>query len=83
MEILSKFEESTLQSFKQSFMSHGKGNVVGQLVPVEYNRLTVSETVSIDEPAGRYMEMVEQINSARGHSIALEKKVLWKVTYRR
>ena len=34
----------------------------------------MSETVSIDEPDGEYMEMVEYRNSARGHSIALEKK---------
>ena len=74
MEILSQCGESTLQDFKPSSMNHGKGRVVGQLVPVEYNRLTVSETVSIDEPAGGYMEIVEYRNSARGHLIALENK---------
>ena len=36
--------------------------------------MTVSETFSIDEPAGGYMEMVEYRNSARGHLIALENK---------
>ena len=41
---------------------------------MEINRLTVSETVSIDEPAGGYMEMMEDRNSARGHLIALENK---------
>ena len=41
---------------------------------MEYNRLRMSETVSIDEPAGGYMEMVEYRNSARGHLIALENK---------
>ena len=55
-------------------MNHGKGGVVRQLVPVEYNRLTLSETVSIDEPAGGYMEMLEYRNSARGHLIALKDK---------
>ena len=55
-------------------MNHGKGSVVGQLVPVEYNRLTVSETASFDEPAGGYMEMLEYRNSARGHLMALEDK---------
>ena len=55
-------------------MNHGKGSVVGQLVPVEYNRLTRSETVSIDEIAGGYIEMWEDRNSARGHLIALEHK---------
>ena len=55
-------------------MNHGKGSVVGQPVSVEYKRLTVSETVSIDEPAGGYMEMLEYKNSARGHSMALEDK---------
>ena len=55
-------------------MNHGKGNVARQLVPVEYNRLTVSKAVSIDEPAGGYMEMLEYRNSARGYVMALEDK---------
>ena len=55
-------------------MNHGKGSVVGQLVPVEYNRLTASETVTVDEPASGYMEMLEYRNSARGHLMALEDK---------
>ena len=57
---------------KPSPMSHGKGSVVGQLVHVEYKRLTVSETVSIDEPSGGYMEILEYRHSARGHLMALE-----------
>ena len=56
MEILSQCGESTLQDFNSN---HGKKSVGGQLVPVECNRLIVSETESIDEPAGGYMEMVE------------------------
>ena len=72
MEILSQCGESTMKHFKPSAMNHGKGSVVGQLVPVEYDRLTVSETVSIDEPASGYMEMLECRNSARGHLMALE-----------
>ena len=55
-------------------MNHGKGNVAGQLVPVEYNQLTVSEAVSIDEPACGYMEMLEYRNSARRYVMALEDK---------
>ena len=55
-------------------MNHGKGSVIGQLIPVDHNRLTVSGTVSIDEPAGGYMEMMEYKNSARGHLISLENK---------
>ena len=43
-----------MKDFNPSPMNHGKGSVAGQLVPVEYNRLTVSDTVSIDEPAGGY-----------------------------
>ena len=66
MEILSQCGESTLKDFKPSSMSHGKGKVVGQLIPVEYNRLTVSDNVSTVEPAGRYIVMLEYINSARG-----------------
>ena len=74
MEILSQCGQSTLRDFRPSYMNHGKGSVVGQLIPVEHNRLTVSKTVSIDEPAGGYMEMVENRNSARGHLIALGNK---------
>ena len=74
MEILSQCGESTLKDFKPSPMNHRKGSVVGQLVPVEYNRLATSESVSIDEPAGGYMEMLEYRNSARGHLMALEDK---------
>ena len=53
-------------------MNHGKGSVTGQLIPVEYNRLTVSQAVSIDEIAGGYMEMLEYRNSARGYVMDLE-----------
>ena len=63
MEILSQCGESKMKDFKPSPMNHGKGSVAGQLTPVEYNRLTVSETVSIDEPTGGYMEMLEYRNS--------------------
>ena len=55
-------------------MNHGKGSVAGQLVPVDYNRMIVSEAVSVDEPAGGYMEMLEYWNSARGYVTALEEK---------
>ena len=74
MEILSQCGESTMKDFKPSPMNHGKGNVARQLVPVEYNRLTVSEAVSINEPAGGYMEMLEYRNSARGYVMTLEDK---------
>ena len=74
MEILSQCGEITLKDFKPSPMNHGKGSVVEQLVPVEYHRMTVLETVSIDEPAGGYMQMLEYRNSASGHLIALEDK---------
>ena len=60
-----------MKDFKPSPMNRGKASVVRQLVPVEYNRLTLSETVSIDEPAGGYMETLEYRNSAREHLMAL------------
>ena len=72
MEILSQCAERALKDFKPFSMNHGKGSVAGQLILVEYNRLTMSETVSIDEPAGGYLEMVEYRNLARGHLIVLE-----------
>ena len=36
--------------------------------------MTVSESVSIDEPAGEYMEMLENRSLARRHLIAVEDK---------
>ena len=74
MEILSQCGESTIKDFKLSTMNQGKESVVGQLVPVENNRLKKSEVLSIDEPAGGYMEMLEYRKSARGHLMALENK---------
>ena len=74
IEILSQCGESTMKGFKPSPMNHGKGSVVGQLVPVEYNQLTVSDTVSIDEHANGYMGMLEYRNSARGHLMGLEEQ---------
>ena len=74
METLSQCGESTMKDFKPSPMNHGKGSVAGQLVPVEYSRLTVLEAVSIDETAGGYMEMLEYRNPARGYVMALEDK---------
>ena len=59
-------------------MNHGKRSGIGQLIPVEYNRLTVSGTVLIDKPAGGYMDTMEYRNSARGHLIALETKSAMK-----
>ena len=41
MEIISQCGESTHKDFIPSLINHGKGNVVGQIVPMEYNRLTV------------------------------------------
>ena len=35
MEILSQCGESTLQDFEPSSMNHGKGSVIGELVPAE------------------------------------------------
>ena len=52
MEILSQCGENTMKDFKPSPMNHERGSVERQLVPVEYNRLTLSETVAIDEPTG-------------------------------
>ena len=67
MEILSQRGESTFRDFKPSCMNHRKGSVVGLLTPVDHIHLAVSNTVSIDKPAGGYMKMMVYRNSARGH----------------
>ena len=80
LKVLSQCVESILRDSRPSCMNHGKGRVIGQLNPVEYNQLIVSDTVSINEPAIGYMEMMKYMNSARGHLIALKKKVKRSVT---
>ena len=45
---------------------------------MEHNRLTLSDTLLINESAVGYMEMMKYRNSARGHLIALEKKIAMK-----
>ena len=37
---------------------------------MEYNRFEVSDTISIEKPAGGYMKWTEYRNSARGYLIA-------------
>ena len=73
-EVLGQCGESTLKKLKPLSINRGKGSVIGQLTPVEHNRLTLSETVSTEETVGGYMEMMEYRNSARGHLNVLEKK---------
>ena len=50
MEILSQCGESALRDFRPSCMNKGKGGVIGQLTPLEYNRLTVSDTYRLRNP---------------------------------
>ena len=66
MEILSRCGENALWDFRPLCMNHGKGSVIGELTPVEYNRLTLSDT-------GGYIEMIDYRNSARGYLIVVEK----------
>ena len=71
MGILSECGDSTLRDFKPSRMNHGEESVVGEMIPVKRSRLTVSDTVRIDELAGSFFEMMEFRKSARVHPIAV------------
>ena len=62
------------ESRKRKLTPGIKSGQLTPLTPMVYNQLTVSNTVSIDEPAGGYMEMTEYRNAARVHLIALESK---------
>ena len=46
----------------------------GQLDVVEYSRVTVPESVHMGDPAGGYVEMLKERNSARGHLMAWSEK---------
>ena len=72
MEMLSQCGESEMKDFRPSPMNRGRGGVAGQLVPVECNRLAVSETVSMDGSTGVCMEMLECRDSAGGCLMTLE-----------
>ena len=74
MKILIQCGESTLKDFRPSSMNLEKGSVVRQLIPMEHNRLTVSDNISIGQPFDGYIKMLEYRNSARWHLIALEVK---------
>ena len=50
LEILSQGGERTLKDFKRSSVKQGKVSIAVQLTLVEHNRMTVPETVTIDEP---------------------------------
>ena len=50
LEILSQGGERTLRDFKSSNVKQGKVSVAGQLTLVEHYRMTVPETMTIDEP---------------------------------
>ena len=46
----------------------------GQLDMVEYNRITVPDSVQMGDPAGGYVEMLKARNSERGHLMAWNEK---------
>ena len=46
----------------------------GQLGVVEYRRITVPDSVHMEDPAGGYVEMQKARNSARGHLMAWDEK---------
>ena len=59
LEVMNQCGESTLKDQKPASLNHGKGSCAGQLTPVKHSRLTTSKTVTIDEPAGGYIKMME------------------------
>ena len=73
MEVISQCGSGGLEDYKQS-TNMAKMKVEGQLDVVEYSRITVPESTHMGDPAGRYVEMVKERNSARGHLMAWHDK---------
>ena len=74
MEIISQCGSGGLEDYRPSRTNMAKLKLEGQLNVVEYNRITVPESVHMGDPAGGYVEMLKARNSARGHLMAWSEK---------
>ena len=74
MEIISQCGSGGLEDNRPSRTKMAKLKLEGQLDVVEYNRVTVPESVHMGDLAGDYVEMLKARNSARGHLMAWSEK---------
>ena len=74
MEIISQCGSEGLEDYRPSRTNMAKLKLEGQLDVVEYNRVTVPESVHMGDPAGGYVEMLKARNSARRHLMAWSEK---------
>ena len=70
MEVISQCGSGGLDDNKPSRTNIARKKLEGQLDVVDYNRITVPDSVHIGDPAGGYVEMLKARNSATGHLIA-------------
>ena len=74
MELISECGSGGLDDYKPSQTYMARMKLAGQLYVVEYSRITVPDSVHMEDPAGGYVEMLKARNSARGHLMAWNEK---------
>ena len=74
MEVISQCRSGGFDDYKSSRTIMTKVKLEGQLDVVEYSRFTRPESVHMGDPAGSYLEMVKERNTARGHLMAWHDK---------
>ena len=74
MEVISQCGSGGLDDYKPSRTNMARMKLEGQLDVVEYSRITVPDSVHMGDPAGGYVEMLKERNSARGHLMAWNEK---------
>ena len=74
MEVISQCGSGRLDDYKPSRTNFSHMKLKGQLDVVEYSRITVPDSVHMEDPAGGYVEMLKARKSARGHLMAWDEK---------
>ena len=74
MEIISQCGSGGPEDYRPSRTNMAKMKLEGQLDVVEYNRVTVPESVHMGDPAEGYVESLKARNSVRGHLMAWSEK---------
>ena len=74
MEVISHCESGGFDDYKPLRTNMARMKLEGQLDVVEYRRITVPDSVHVENPAGAYVEMLKATNSARGHLMTWDEK---------
>ena len=74
MEVISQCGSGGLDDYKPSRTNMARMKLEGQLGVVEYNRITVPDSLHMGDSGGCYVEMLKASNSTRGRLMAWDEK---------